>query len=333
MYEKKYHSIDIQNKSFLVTGGAGFIGSNLVEYLVKWKAKTILVLDNLSTGYLDNISPFLSIESVNFIQGDIRDLKTCQNACRDIDYVFHQAALGSVPRSIKDPITSNDVNISGFLNMLVAAKDNNVTRFIYAASSSTYGNSKELPKIEDSIGKPLSPYAITKYVNELYADIFNRVYGFQSIGLRYFNVFGPRQDPDGAYAAVIPKWINLMLYHQEILINGDGSTSRDFCYVENAVQANILAALANSDANNNIYNIAFGDRTSLNELVDLLRESLKKNDFHYEKESKYQDFREGDVLHSLADITKAKFNLGYDPQFDVKSGIQETIKTYIEKRS
>ena len=212
-------------------------------------------------------------------------------------------------------------------------KNEKIKSFVYAASSSTYGDHQDLPKVEDKIGNPLSPYGLTKYVNELYADIFIRVYGFQSIGLRYFNVFGPRQDPDGAYAAVIPKWINLMLNHQEIFINGDGSTSRDFCYVKNAVQANILAAFANSDANNNIYNIAFGDRTSLNELVEMLRESLKKNDFHYEKESKYQDFRKGDVLHSLADITKAKLNLGYDPQYSVKLGLQDTIEAYINKRS
>jgi UDP-N-acetylglucosamine 4-epimerase len=250
---------------------------------------------------------------------------------KGVDFVLHQAAIGSVPRSIENPLFSNAVNISGFLNVLDAAKNEEVKSFVYAASSSTYGDHADLPKVEDKIGNPLSPYGLTKYVNELYGDIFNRVYGFQSIGLRYFNVFGPRQDPDGAYAAVIPKWINLMLNQKEIFINGDGSTSRDFCYVENAVQANILAALAKPDANNNIYNIAVGERTSLNELVELLKESLKNNNFDYEKNSVYRDFRQGDVLHSLADITKAKLHLGYDPQFDVKLGLLATVQTYIEK--
>jgi UDP-N-acetylglucosamine 4-epimerase len=337
-YQKILQKLQNNPKRWLITGVAGFIGSNLLETLLKHD-QIVIGLDNLSTGYSSNLDEVCSLVSkpqwknFKFIEGDICNIEICIDSMKGVDYVLHQAAIGSVPRSIKDPLYTNTVNISGFLNVLHAAKNEKIKSFVYAASSSTYGDHQDLPKVEDKIGNPLSPYGLTKYVNELYADIFNRVYGFQSIGLRYFNVFGPRQDPDGAYAAVIPKWINLMLYHQEIFINGDGSTSRDFCYVQNAVQANILAALANSDANNNIYNIAFGDRTSLNELVDLLRESLKKNDFHYEKESKYQDFREGDVLHSLADITKAKSNLGYDPQFDVKSGIQETIKTYIEKRS
>jgi len=329
-YQKILQELKNNPKKWLVTGVAGFIGSNLLETLLKHD-QIVIGLDNFSTGHSSNLDEVCSLVSdlqwknFQFIEGDICNIKICTESMKGVDYVLHQAAIGSVPRSIKDPLYTNAVNISGFLNVLHAAKNEKIKSFVYAASSSTYGDHQDLPKVEDKIGNPLSPYGLTKYVNELYADIYNRVYGFQSIGLRYFNVFGPRQDPDGAYAAVIPKWINLMLDHQEIFINGDGSTSRDFCYVKNAVQANILAALANSDANNNIYNIAFGDRTSLNELVDLLRESLQKNNFHYEKESKYQDFRKGDVLHSLADITKAKLNLGYDPQYNVKLSLQHTI--------
>jgi len=337
-YQKILQNLQDNPKKWLITGVAGFIGSNLLETLLKHD-QIVIGLDNLSTGHSLNLDKVCGLVSnpqwknFRFIEGDICDIEICTESMKGVDYVLHQAAIGSVPRSIEDPLYTNTVNISGFLNVLNAAKNEKIKSFVYAASSSTYGDHQDLPKVEDKIGNPLSPYGLTKYVNELYADIFNRVYGFESIGLRYFNVFGPRQDPNGAYAAVIPKWINAMLNHQQLVINGDGSTSRDFCYVENAVQANILAALANSDANNSIYNIAFGERTSLNELVDLLRESLQKNGFHYEKESKYQDFREGDVLHSLADITKAKLNLGYDPQFNVKSGLQDTIKTYIDKRS
>ena len=337
-YQKVLQNLQANPKKWLITGVAGFIGSNLLETLLKHD-QIVIGLDNFSTGHSLNLDEVCGLVSnsqwknFRFIEGNICDIEICTESMKGVDYVLHQAAIGSVPRSIEDPLYTNTVNISGFLNVLNAAKNEKIKSFVYAASSSTYGDHQDLPKVEDKIGNPLSPYALTKYVNELYADIFNRVYGFQSIGLRYFNVFGSRQDPNGAYAAVIPKWINLMLNHEQIVINGDGSTSRDFCYVENAVQANILAALANSDAKNNIYNIAFGERTSLNELVDLLRESLQKHDFHFEKESKYQDFREGDVLHSLADITKAKLNLGYDPQFNVKSGLQDTIKTYIDKRS
>tara|TARA_B110000003_G_scaffold229805_1_gene231725 strand:- start:574 stop:1602 length:1029 start_codon:yes stop_codon:yes gene_type:complete len=337
-YKKILQNLQDNPKKWLITGVAGFIGSNLLETLLKHD-QIVIGLDNLSTGHSSNLDEVCSLVSnpqwknFRFIKGDICDIEICTESMKGVDYVLHQAAIGSVPRSIEDPLYTNTVNISGFLNVLNAAKNEKIKSFVYAASSSTYGDHQDLPKVEDKIGNPLSPYGLTKYVNELYADIFNRVYGFQSIGLRYFNVFGSRQDPNGAYAAVIPKWINLMLNDQQLVINGDGSTSRDFCYVENAVQANILAALANSDANNNIYNIAFGERTSLNELVDLLRESLQKNGFHYEKESKYQHFREGDVLHSLADITKAKLNLGYDPQFNVKLGLFDTVQTYIEKKS
>jgi UDP-N-acetylglucosamine 4-epimerase len=335
-YQKILQDLKNNPKKWLVTGVAGFIGSNLLETLLKHD-QIVIGLDNFSTGHSSNLDEVCSLVSnlqwknFQFIEGDICNTDICINAMKGVDFVLHQAAIGSVPRSIENPLFSNAVNISGFLNVLDAAKNEEVKSFVYAASSSTYGDHADLPKVEDKIGNPLSPYGLTKYVNELYGDIFNRVYGFQSIGLRYFNVFGPRQDPDGAYAAVIPKWINLMLNQKEIFINGDGSTSRDFCYVENAVQANILAALAKPDANNNIYNIAVGERTSLNELVELLKESLKNNNFDYEKNSVYRDFRQGDVLHSLADITKAKLHLGYDPQFDVKLGLLATVQTYIEK--
>ena len=335
-YQKILQDLKNNPKKWLVTGVAGFIGSNLLETLLKHD-QIVIGLDNFSTGHSSNLDEVCSLVSnlqwknFQFIEGDICNTDICINAMKGVDFVLHQAAIGSVPRSIENPLFSNAVNISGFLNVLDAAKNEEVKSFVYAASSSTYGDHADLPKVEDKIGNPLSPYGLTKYVNELYGDIFNRVYGFQSIGLRYNNVFGPRQDPDGAYAAVIPKWINLMLNQKEIFINGDGSTSRDFCYVENAVQANILAALAKPDANNNIYNIAVGERTSLNELVELLKESLKNNNFDYEKNSVYRDFRQGDVLHSLADITKAKLHLGYDPQFDVKLGLLATVQTYIEK--
>ena len=337
-YQKILQKLQNNPKRWLITGVAGFIGSNLLETLLK-NDQIVIGLDNFSTGHSSNLDEVCSLVSdlqwknFQFIEGDICNADICINAMKGVDIVLHQAAIGSVPRSIENPLFSNEVNISGFLNILNAAKNEDVKSFVYAASSSTYGDHTDLPKVEDKIGNPLSPYGLTKYVNELYADIFHRVYGFQSIGLRYFNVFGPRQDPDGAYAAVIPKWINLMLNQKEIFINGDGSTSRDFCYIENAVQANILAALAKPDANNNIYNIAVGERTSLNELVELLKESLKKNNFDYKKNSVYRDFRQGDVLHSLADITKAKLHLKYDPQFTVKLGLLNTVKTYIEKRS
>lgn len=330
MYEQRYHSIDIDKKSFLVTGGAGFIGSNLVEYFVKWGAKKVRILDNLSTGHHHNIAPFLSQESVEFIQGDIRDLETCQNACKDIDYVFHQAALGSVPRSIEDPITSNEVNISGFLNMLVAARDHKVKRFVYAASSSTYGDSKGLPKVEDIIGKPLSPYAITKYVNELYAEIFSNTYGMETIGLRYFNVFGQRQDPNGVYAAVIPKFVLQLIKHESPVINGDGSFSRDFTYIDNVVQMNMCAiSTTNKNAVNQIYNTAYGDRTTLNQLIASLKSNLGLFDKHIkEVEIIYGPNRIGDIPHSLASIEKASLNLNYKPNYSIEKGLEESIKWY-----
>lgn len=270
------------------------------------------------------------MEKFTFIEGDIRDLKTCLDATKDIDYVLHQAALGSVPRSINDPITTNDVNINGFLNMLVAARDNGVKSFTYAASSSTYGDHQALPKVEDTIGRPLSPYAITKYVNELYANIFAKTYGLKCIGLRYFNVFGKRQDPNGAYAAVIPKWVSSMLANEDIFINGDGLTSRDFSFIENTIQMNILAATANDDCQDEVYNVAFGSQTSLNELVTYISSFLEINGRKYTGNIIHRDFRTGDVRHSLADISKAKKMLGYEPHYDIKSGLEKTMPWYIQ---
>lgn len=325
-------------KKWLITGVAGFIGSHLLETLLKHN-QIVFGVDNFITGNQSNLDKVRNLvtdslwNNFKFIEGDICNIDTCRQSVKSIDFVLHQAALGSVPRSIENPLLTNATNISGFLNMLDSSKNANVKSFIYAASSSTYGDHPDLPKVENNIGNPLSPYGLTKYVNELYADIFNRAYEFKSIGLRYFNVFGPRQDPNGAYAAVIPKWINLMLNQQEVIINGDGTTSRDFCYIENAVQANILAAVARPEAHNNIYNVAVGDRTSLNELVHLLQKSLKEFNFNYTKDPIYQSFREGDVLHSMADISKAKLILGYDPEFNVESGLLKTLKTYIEMHS
>ena len=279
MYAEKYHKIDLSRYNFLVTGGAGFIGSNLVEYLLKYKAKKVRVLDNFSTGYRQNIFPFLEKDNFELIEGDIRNLEICNRACEGIDFVFHQAALGSVPRSIEDPGTTNEVNLSGFLNMLIAGRDKKIKRFIYAASSSTYGDSKGLPKIEGEIGNPLSPYAITKYVNELYADIFSSIYSLETIGLRYFNVFGQKQDPDGAYAAVIPKFIMQLINHQSPIINGDGEYSRDFTYIDNIIQINMLCLdSTNKESINQVYNAAFGGRTTLNQLVEFLKESLSEFD-------------------------------------------------------
>ena len=325
-----------EQKTWLITGVAGFIGSNLLETLLQLDQR-IIGLDNLSTGHEANLKKVSSLVSdaqwknFTFMEGDICDYETCIKATTNVEYVLHQAALGSVPRSVADPILTNNVNISGFLNMLTAAKNSEVKSFVYAASSSTYGDHPDLPKVESNIGNPLSPYGLTKLVNELYADVFHKIYGFRSIGLRYFNVFGKRQDPNGAYAAVIPKWISLMIKNEEIIINGDGSTSRDFCYIDNAVQANILSAVADPSAFNNIYNVAVGDRTSLNKLVELLRCSLMTNNIDYKKQAYLADFREGDVKHSMADITKAKKNLGYDPEFTVEKGLHQTVMSYINQ--
>lgn len=325
MYDIQYHDKDLNNFSFLVTGGAGFIGSNLVEYLLKYGAKKVCVLDNLSTGFQKNIDLFVDNPAFEFIKGDIRNLEDCQKACEGMDFVSHQAALGSVPRSINDPITTNAVNISGFLNMLVAVRDQKVKRMVYAASSSTYGDSKELPKVEDRIGKPLSPYAVTKYVNELYADVFAKTYGIETIGLRYFNVFGPRQDPNGAYAAVIPLFIKALKDNESAFINGDGETTRDFTFVENAVQANVKALLAtNKEAINEVYNVACGERISLNYLWQLLNELEQKS-----LKVIYRDSRNGDIKDSLANISKAKLGLGYLPKFSVKDGLSKTISSFV----
>ncbi|NER15586.1 SDR family oxidoreductase [Spongiivirga citrea] len=321
----------LKDAKVLVTGGAGFIGSNLCEVLLTNKAK-VVCLDNFATGKQSNIEHLLSSPNFSFIEGDIRNLSDCQKAVADVDYVLHQAALGSVPRSLNDPITSNDVNVSGFLNMLVASRDAGIKRFVYAASSSTYGDSKNLPKVEDKIGKPLSPYAITKYVNELYADIFNKAYGLDTIGLRYFNVFGRKQDPNGAYAAVIPKFVMQFMKYESPVINGDGSYSRDFTYIDNVIQMNIRAMLSdNKDAVNQVYNVAYGERTDLNELVGLLKEYLSEFDSKIKDvDVKYGPNRKGDVPHSLASVDKANSLLGYAPEFDIKTGLKEAVSWYWE---
>ncbi|PCI85137.1 MAG: Vi polysaccharide biosynthesis UDP-N-acetylglucosaminuronic acid C-4 epimerase TviC [Hyphomicrobiales bacterium] len=320
-------------KTWLITGVAGFIGSNLLETLLLLNQK-VVGLDNFATGHhhnLDEVKSLVSDENwanFSFISGDIRDFETCENATQNVDYVLHQAALGSVPRSIADPILTNSSNITGFLNMLTAAKNAKVKNFVYAASSSTYGDHPALPKVEETIGNPLSPYAVTKYVNELYAAVFKRTYDFNSIGLRYFNVFGQRQDPNGAYAAVIPKWTAAMIGDEEVIINGDGETSRDFCFIENTVQANILSATAEEQGLNQIYNVAVGDRTSLNELFSNISLALAGNQINYKKSPVYEDFRIGDVRHSQADITKIKNLLHYEPEFDIKSGILKAMPWY-----
>lgn len=321
----------VENSRILVTGGAGFIGSNLVEQLLRQK-NLVTVLDNFSTGKRENIVSFLSDGNFRLIVGDIRDIETCRKAAEGQEYVLHEAALGSVPRSIQDPMTTTAVNILGFVNMLYAAKEAGVRRFVYAASSSTYGDSAVLPKVEEQIGRPLSPYAITKYVDELYAENFHNLYGIDTIGLRYFNVFGRRQDPDGAYAAVIPKFVKSLLEHKSPTINGDGSYSRDFTYVENVVQANQLALLAEApDAVNQVYNIASGDRMTLNELFACLRDNLGALDAEIGKVNPvYGPVRAGDIPHSLACIEKAKERLGYLPVFDVRSGLREATKWYFE---
>ena len=321
----------ITNKTLLITGGAGFIGSNLCEYFLANDNK-VVCLDNFATGHKHNIEKFYSNPKFTLIEGDIRDLATCIKAVAGVDYVLHQAALGSVPRSINDPITSNDVNVSGFLNMLVAARDANVKRFIYAASSSTYGDSKGLPKVEDVIGKPLSPYAITKYVNELYATIFSNTYGLETIGLRYFNVFGRNQDPNGAYAAVIPKFVAQFIKHESPVINGDGMFSRDFTYIDNVVQMNEKALLTtNPEAVNTVYNTAFGDRTTLNDLINYIKEFLTEYDAEIANvEVIYGPNRAGDIPHSLASIDKAKELLGYSPKYSMREGLKEAVAWYWE---
>jgi UDP-N-acetylglucosamine 4-epimerase len=321
-------TLEATPRTWLITGVAGFIGSNLLEVLLAHN-QTVVGLDNFSTGYQHNLDLVRKAVSpadwarFRFVEGDICDLATCRRVCEGVDFVLHQAALGSVPRSIDDPILSNASNVSGFLNMLVAARDAGVKSFVYAASSATYGDEPSLPKVEECIGSPLSPYAVTKYVNELYADVFNRCYGFAAIGLRYFNVFGPRQDPAGAYAAVIPLWFASMLRGESIRINGDGETSRDFCFIHNVVQANILSALAQGDARGTVYNVAFGQRITLNELFDAIREEVQRTHPIAENAKPiYCDFRPGDVRHSLADITKAQRLLGYAPQYDVRKGLR-----------
>jgi UDP-N-acetylglucosamine 4-epimerase len=323
-------------KRWLVTGVAGFIGSNTLEELLNLD-QTVVGLDNFSTGKHENLANVRKQVSpdnwkyFHFLEADIRNLDDCLKACEGTDYVLHQAALGSVPRSIDDPITTNQSNINGFLNMLVASRDMRVKRFVYAASSSTYGDHSELPKIEDRIGRPLSPYAVTKYVNELYADVFATTYGLESIGLRYFNVFGKRQDPNGAYAAVIPKWIGIFLKGEQPIINGDGEISRDFCYIDNAIQANLLAATSDSvEASNKVYNVAYGAQTTLNQLFQLIKENLiPYNQDIKTIEPRYGPFRKGDVSHSLADISRARDLLGYEPKYDVNDGMKETIKWYV----
>lgn len=323
-------------KIWLVTGVAGFIGSNLLETLLKLNQK-VVGLDNFATGHqhnLDEVQSLVSAEqwaNFTFQEGDIRKFEDCQKACAGVDYVLHEAALGSVPRSIADPIATNETNISGFLNMLTAARDAGVSSFTYAASSSTYGDHPALPKVEEHIGNPLSPYAVTKYVNELYADVFARTYGFKTIGLRYFNVFGQRQDPNGAYAAVIPKWTASMIAGDDVFINGDGETSRDFCFINNTVQANILAATTtNDDAKNQVYNVAVGDRTTLNDLFNAIKVALAENSVNYHKDAVYRDFRAGDVRHSQASIAKIQNYLAYDPKFKIDEGIQLAMQWYVK---
>ena len=338
-YEQLCLALPKNPKTWLVTGVAGFIGSNLLETLLKLDQQ-VVGLDNFSTGFQHNLDEVKSLVSpaqwLNFtlVKGDITNLDDCAKACTGIDYVLHQAALGSVPRSIADPVATNAANITGFLNMLIAARDAEVASFTYAASSSTYGDHPALPKVEHTIGKPLSPYAVTKVVNELYADVFAKTYGFQTVGLRYFNVFGRRQNPNGAYAAVIPKWTAAMISGEEIVINGDGKTSRDFCYIDNAVQANILAAtIQNTEAKNQVYNVAFGGRTSLNELFVAIKKALSIHNIQYSLDAKYRDFRVGDVAHSQADISKAQQLINYKPNFSVDNGIIEAVTWYVDSKN
>ena len=321
--------INFSNNKVLVSGGAGFIGSNLCEELLRLGNK-VVCLDNFATGKRENLEELIKDSNFTLIEGDVRKLEDCLKATQGVDYVLHQAALGSVPRSIKDPITSNDVNVSGFLNMLVAARDNGVKRFVFAASSSTYGDSESMPKVEDIIGKPLSPYAITKYVNELYADIFSKTYGLETIGLRYFNVFGRKQDPNGAYAAVIPKFVSQLMNGESPVINGDGNYSRDFTYIDNVIQANLLSLVTNNEkAINTVYNVAYGDRNTLNDLMGYLKEYLSEFDSKILNVAViYGPNRAGDIPHSHASVDKAKENLNYNPQFTLQQGLKEAVKWY-----
>ncbi|RKF14380.1 SDR family oxidoreductase [Alginatibacterium sediminis] len=336
-YQKTIAQLQESPKTWLITGVAGFIGSNLLEQLLKL-GQSVVGLDNFATGHQHNLDEVESIvgsdlwNNFKFYEASIMDVDALSQAVAGVDYVLHQAALGSVPRSINDPATTNAVNISGFLNVLVAARDAEVTNFVYAASSSTYGDHPSLPKVEDVIGKPLSPYAVTKYVNELYSDVFDRSYGFRSIGLRYFNVFGPRQDPNGAYAAVIPKWTQALINQQDVYINGDGETSRDFCYIDNVVQANILAATSRVDQSE-VFNVALNDQTSLSELYLLLQAELRNHGIENQKAAIYQDFRAGDVRHSRADIGKAQQIIGYAPEYKVKEGLTKAMSWYVKRLS
>lgn len=333
-YEQIQQKLIKTPSKWLITGVAGFIGSNILEKLLSLN-QTVVGLDNFSTGYQSNLNEVKNMVSdeqwsrFSFIEGDIEVFETCRKVVKGVDYVLHEAALGSVPRSIVDPITTNTSNITGFLNMLHAAKEEDVKSFIYAASSSTYGDHPALPKVEENIGNPLSAYAVTKYVNELYAGVYARTYDFKTIGLRYFNVFGRRQDPSGAYAAVIPKWIRAMIENQDVFINGDGKTSRDFCYIDNVVQINLLAAMAPEEVKNEVYNVAVGERTSLNDLYSVIKSTLNKKDLIVTGKPIYREFRSGDVRHSQADISKAKQKLNYVPQYHITEGINKVIPSYI----
>jgi UDP-N-acetylglucosamine 4-epimerase len=329
MYLTPFHSIDISNSTFLITGGAGFVGSNIAEYLIKFGAGKVRVLDNLSEGKLENIKPFLDLPNFEFINGDISNSETCQKACEGIDYITHQAALGSVPRSLETPLLTNEANVTGFLNMLTAAKDAKVKRFVYASSSSVYGDSLKLPKVEEHIGAPLSPYAASKFVNEVYAGVYALNYGIEVVGLRYFNIFGPNQKPDGPYAAVIPLFMDALLKGKSPFINGDGEQSRDFTFVENAVQANIRGMFSQiPGAPNRVYNIAFGEKTTVNQLYFDLKDLVGS-----EVNPTYREPRKGDVQDSLADISKAKTYLGYNPQVSIKDGLEVTLTWFSKNYS
>jgi UDP-N-acetylglucosamine 4-epimerase len=323
MYDKTFHTSDLSSKTFLVTGGAGFIGSNIVEYLLKHNAKRVVVLDNLATGFMSNVDLFSDSPNYQFIKGDICDQEDCIKACAGIDYVFHQAALGSVPRSIKNPIATHNVNSTGFLNVLIAARDANVKRVVYASSSSVYGDSKILPKVESQIGKQLSPYAVSKMTNELYGEIFAKTYNMEIVGLRYFNIFGPRQNPQGEYAAAIPLFINAILNNQSPAINGDGEQTRDFTFVANAVQANVKAMFAELNTRGDVFNIAVGERVSLNNLVDIIKNLAKSA-----VSSVHREERAGDIRDSLADISKAATILGYQPEYKIEKGLELTLEWF-----